>query len=211
MPMLLATDAAALRRAAALIVFGLLATGLALPLDSWLVAAFDPLRTAAGRQVMLVLTQLGYGAVDFAVAAAVVLAGWALGRSHLVQAGQRAAVALVAAGIAAQVVKHLACRARPMVPAAGTFFHGVPCLGGGAEFRSFPSGHATMGTALGLALGLRLPGSRIPAAAGVAIVLVSRVYLGAHYPSDVLAGATLGAVAGVLAAGHGGSPAAPSS
>ena len=209
MPAFLGGEGDARRRAAALAALGLLATALVLPADGWLVSALAPVRTEVGRRVMLVLTQLGDGAVDFGLAAAVIAAGWALGRSHLVQAGLRAAVALAAAGIAVQVVKHLACRARPMAAAAGTFFHGVPCLGGGPAVFSFPSGHATMATALALALGLRVPALRLPAAAGAAVVWVSRVYLGAHFPSDVLAGATIGAIAGVLAAAPGGRPAPP--
>jgi len=200
MPFQIGHDAGARRHAAALALFGCIATALALSADRGVASAFAAMQTEAGRQGMLLLTQLGNGAVDFALAGAVLVAGWALGRSRLVQAGLRAAVALSAAGIAVQVLKHLACRARPTAAAPGTFFHGVPCLGGEPAFFSFPSGHATMVTALALALGLRVPALRLPAAAGVAVVMVSRVYLGAHFPSDVLAGATLGAIAGILAA-----------
>jgi undecaprenyl-diphosphatase len=127
------------------------------------------------------------------------LAGWALARSHLVDVGLRGVVAVAAAGLASQVVKHLACRARPGFPTPGDFFHHVPCLGADWGFFSFPSGHAATATALAVALGLRLPALRVPGAAAAAVVLFSRVYLGAHFPSDVLGGATLGAVAGILA------------
>jgi membrane-associated phospholipid phosphatase len=161
---------------------GLIATVLVFPADGWLVSAFAPARTEAGRQAMLALTQLGHGGVDFGLAA------------------------VGAAGIAVQVIKHVACRARPDSPGAGAFFHHIPCLGAMWGLFSFPSGHAATAAALAVALGLRVPALRLPAAAGVIVVMVSRVYLGAHFPSDVLAGATLGAVAAVLAAAPGGPP-----
>jgi undecaprenyl-diphosphatase len=200
------------RRTAAVAALGLAATVLILPADGWLVSALAPMRTEAGRRVMLMLTQLGHGGMDLGLAAAVVLAGWALGRSHLVQAGLRAAVAVAAAGIAVQVIKHLACRARPNVAEAGTFFHDVPCLWGMWGLYSFPSGHAATAAALAAALGLGVPALRLPLAAVVVVVMVSRVYLEWHFPSDVLAGATLGAIAGILAAaaaGPEGPPSAP--
>jgi membrane-associated phospholipid phosphatase len=197
------------RRTALLAALGVTATILVLPADAWLVSALEPMRTEGGRRVMLVLTQLGYGGVDFGVAAVVILAGWVLGRSYLVRGGLRAAVAVAAAGIAVQVIKHLACRARPSVAGGGTFFHHVPCVWGLWDFYSFPSGHAATAAALAAALGVGAPALRLPLAAGVVVVMVSRVYLEWHFPSDVLAGATLGAIAGILAAAPGGPEGTP--
>jgi undecaprenyl-diphosphatase len=63
---------------------------------------------------------------------------------------------------------------------------------------SFPSGHAAAGFA-----GAAILGSHAPAFSPLfytlaAIVSLSRVYLGVHYPSDVLFGAFLGATLAVL-------------
>ena len=196
------------RHTAALALFGFIATALALSADRWVASAFAAMQTEAGRRLMLGLTELGNGWVDFGLAGAMVVTGWRMARWHWVQAGLRGAMAVAAAGLAVQAVKHVACRARPMAAAAGSFFHGVPCLAGEPAFFSFPSGHATTAAALAVALGLQAPALRLPAVAGVAVVMVSRVYLGAHFPSDVLAGATLGAIAGILTAGPAG-PAPP--
>jgi membrane-associated phospholipid phosphatase len=60
---------------------------------------------------------------------------------------------------------------------------------------SFPSAHAAMTVVAVSVLGRAAPGA-VPAlvVAGAAMI-VSRVYLAVHYPSDVLAGAVVGAAA----------------
>lgn len=70
-----------------------------------------------------------------------------------------------------------------------------------AVFHSFPSGHAasTFGYALFAALVRRRAG--VPAWLGAIAVSLSRVYLGHHYPSDVLGGAILGLAAGAMGYG----------
>ncbi len=113
----------------------------------------------------------------------------------LVRAGLAAdAVALALALLGAVVIYHVTkgLVARPRPP--------VEHLQKVSGF-SFPSGHATQAGAFWLALALCARRIRrqaaVPAAAAAAIVVTtvafSRVYLGVHYPSDVVAGAALGA------------------
>lgn len=65
---------------------------------------------------------------------------------------------------------------------------------------SFPSGHAAVGTAMATVLADR---ARVAPAAGLfdllgAYVALSRVYVGVHYPTDVVGGAGLGLLIGSL-------------
>ena len=57
---------------------------------------------------------------------------------------------------------------------------------------SFPSGHATVSFACATVLALAVPRLRWPLFALAVLVAWSRVYVGVHYPGDVLAGALLG-------------------
>jgi len=61
---------------------------------------------------------------------------------------------------------------------------------------SFPSGHSASATAFAVAVGDLLPTLRVPLRGAAMVVAFSRVYTGVHYPSDVLVGATVGALLG---------------
>lgn len=66
------------------------------------------------------------------------------------------------------------------------------------NFPSYPSGHAAATFAVALVLGLtfKKPWVWIAALGAAALTALSRVYLGFHYPSDVLGGSILGAGVG---------------
>ena len=74
---------------------------------------------------------------------------------------------------------------------------GLPPLGGAPSSLSFPSAHATSSFAVATAM-VRVD----PAMAATFVIAVAlslgRPYLGMHYPSDVLAGAALGIVLGLI-------------
>ena len=65
---------------------------------------------------------------------------------------------------------------------------------------SMPSGHAMMAFTGAVFLGAVVPRFRWPLLVLAAGIALSRVYLGVHYPSDVLVGAALGAGIGAVAA-----------
>jgi undecaprenyl-diphosphatase len=60
--------------------------------------------------------------------------------------------------------------------------------------RSFPSGHTAAAVAFASAAGRVVPAAGIPLHSLAVLVGYSRVHTGVHYPSDVLAGALIGAV-----------------
>lgn len=135
-----------------------------------------------------------YGIVVFGVA---LLLGWWLGRSQAdtarVAAVACAVVAVFVALGAAQVIGHVVARARPYDAMAG-----VRVLVSRTKDFSFPSDHATASGAV--AAGLWFVDSRLGrVAAGLALVMAAaRVYVGAHYPVDVVAGLLLGAAVAVV-------------
>jgi decaprenylphosphoryl-5-phosphoribose phosphatase len=102
----------------------------------------------------------------------------------------RRGVGIVAASYAVnQAVKFAVRRRRPELPDLPTLTPVVTKL-------SFPSAHATTSFAAARAYRGLAPAWALYAAAGA--FAVSRPYLGVHYPSDVVAGAALGAtVAGL--------------
>jgi undecaprenyl-diphosphatase len=97
------------------------------------------------------------------------------------------AIAILSANVLETPFKYLVHRARPLEMIAGTMPNSF----------SFPSGHAFFATALYVSLAVVFARNQsvmagmlvwLLAAALVALVLLSRLCLGVHFPSDVLGG-----------------------
>jgi undecaprenyl-diphosphatase len=63
---------------------------------------------------------------------------------------------------------------------------------------SFPSGHATFAWALAVVLAAKEPRARYFFYILAILISLSRVYLGVHYPADVVAGCIVGLTVGLL-------------
>jgi membrane-associated phospholipid phosphatase len=141
------------------------------------------------------MTWLGYGPVDVGIPLVVGLIGWWRSRSGFPRRGVLGGLAVAVAGILDQVVKNLTCRARPSAVWAGAFWVDFPCFPAPYDLAAFPSGHATTAFALATLLSLWYPRWTGGYLALAALVGWSRIVLGSHFPSDVLAGAVLGCAA----------------
>jgi membrane-associated phospholipid phosphatase len=105
--------------------------------------------------------------------------------------------AIAVPSLAVSLVKRLIGRARPFVGDAADPFHYLQMVWR-SDYASMPSGHATTAFAAAVAIGLLWPRLRAPMLAYALVIAVSRVVLDAHFVSDVVAGAIVGAVGALL-------------
>jgi len=160
-------------------------------LDSWIFLRFNlhgfhPLWLD---RVMWTATQVGNGAVG-------ILLGIFLYLINLRRLAVELLLGILSLWLSVELVKILVERTRPFLALTGT-----RVIGWRERGKSFPSGHTSqaffMTTLLAqyfqvnALLGVILYGIAV-------IVAVTRIYVGAHYPRDVIAGAILGSLWGIL-------------
>jgi undecaprenyl-diphosphatase len=150
----------------------------------------DPIGSRSFEEAMRDVTALG----GFTVVTLVTVVG---ALAFLIHGRRRHALVLVGtvllADISSSLAKAFYARPRPDLVAHGAYVYSA----------SFPSGHSTLSAATFLTLAVLIAALEpnratkamvfILAAALVIAIGVSRVYLGVHWPSDVLAGWCLGA------------------
>jgi undecaprenyl-diphosphatase len=162
---------------------------------SWDVRLFEVLNQVPPA-VASVLTPLSHLFLPAGITIVIVLtAGYVTARNHSVLPVAAAAVAAGLAWALVHVAKTIADRPRPYEVVAGAVLRQQPAHG-----TSFPSSHTAITVAVVIALLPFLPRALAAVAIAYAVLVGwSRVYLGVHYPLDILGGAGIGiAVGGVL-------------
>jgi undecaprenyl-diphosphatase len=173
------------------IAIGILTHGQIVRADASFASGLFAHRTAWADQAMMLISALGDGLER--TIGTVVITAYLLWRRKV-----RWALALAAVMAAAAV----------LVPTLKTIFHFArpSLLYSGADAFSFPSGHATSAAAFYIVLAwiaarpLSRPLKAAPwalAATMIGLTGLSRIYVGAHWFSDVLAGLALGSALGV--------------
>ena len=150
------------------------------------------LRVPALDVAMTMLSLAGSYALIWLVIAAALLA-----RKTTRQAGAAAVVSIALAEIAVAFLKPIFMRPRPfMVDSSVALIIDPP-----GDW-SFPSGHAAVACACAVTIAMLLGTTRwniwLPIAALAVLMTFSRLYLFVHWPTDVLAGAVLGAGVGTI-------------
>jgi undecaprenyl-diphosphatase len=106
-------------------------------------------------------------------------------------------VVVAATGLTTDIIKPIVGRFRPDYVTHGAFAFAPLSFGGYASY-SFPSGHATTMAAVAV-IATFVPGIvTIPIVVAAALVAVSRVIIGVHFPSDVVGGTLIGFGLGYL-------------
>jgi membrane-associated phospholipid phosphatase len=157
--------------------------------DRRILHLIETLRTPELDQIMYALTYLGSVRVVLTLAAVVAIVALLAGRYT---DAVLLFLALAASELFVQATKLLVARPRPPLEDARIVQTGF----------SFPSGHAALAAAFYgtaaylLARGARWSALKVFVGSAAALLVVgigiSRIYLGVHYPTDVLAGWTLG-------------------
>jgi len=140
--------------------------------------------------VMWGLSVVGRGGLSWIVITTVLVAF----RRLPVRALVSLALALLLASVAVdRVLKPLVGRHRPFVTAPD-----IPVIGDRPADASWPSGHAANAFAGAYVLSAVAPQARALWWALAFAIAYSRVYVGVHYPYDVIAGGAIGAVCAAI-------------
>jgi undecaprenyl-diphosphatase len=162
-------------------------------MDTLVLNWFAAHRSAPLDALAVLLTFAGRCGLVFVIAA--IVRGFTH-RKLAMAAWQVVAAVLLALLVSDGLLKPIVHRARPFDVDTK-----LETVGSRPSSGSFPSGHAACSVAAALVLASTWRRARAAIWAAAILVVVSRVYIGVHYPTDVLGGALVGWVAGWFALG----------
>jgi undecaprenyl-diphosphatase len=142
--------------------------------------------------VMVAVTTLGEGIVQIGLGLFFIVAGLVGQKVNWRRAGYAGLIACAFSGATVQIVKALWDRPRPLL-----VLHDVRIVEYPLFVNSFPSGHATTAFAVLVALSVYLPRLRYVLIPLAFVCALSRVYIGVHFPLDVVYGGAAGALIGI--------------
>ncbi|MEM6822890.1 MAG: phosphatase PAP2 family protein [Verrucomicrobiota bacterium] len=169
---------------------------LLLPFDHRLVALSSPVdRSGWANEIARGFSYWG-DFLTFCVPAALVLFILGLFRNQIFiqRAGVACLLGACLAGLCADILQISIARPRPRN--ADVAYTLGPSMD--SERHAFPSGHSATAFGSATALAVCYPPAAIPLLTGAGGVAWSRLYLGAHYPSDLVGGSALGLLFGFL-------------
>lgn len=141
------------------------------------------------RILMILMTRLGDGWLWYSLGLILVLYGGE-NRFRAIGAGATAAVAGI---FLFRALKRTSRRKRPCEVEPHCWAAILP-----PDKYSFPSGHSITAFAIALSVGLFYPDLQMPLLAVAVLIASSRIILGMHFLSDVLAGSAIGVGLGVV-------------
>jgi undecaprenyl-diphosphatase len=144
-------------------------------------------RSAGLVKLFQVASRLGDGVLWYSLIAVLALFFGREGRLVALQC----AVAGVSGLAIYRMLKNVLVRERPYMTHAA-----IVCAGKPLDRFSFPSGHTLHAVSFTLIVCSTLPLMAVMLVPAAVLIALSRVVLGLHYPSDVLAGGLLGAIIG---------------
>jgi membrane-associated phospholipid phosphatase len=160
-------------------------------------SVFDAINDLAGRSAVFddVNKFLAKDMIYVVVALGVALLAWLLLRNvrNAFEVAVIMAAAVLLSLVIGRIVAHFWFEARPWVDHAGT----VKLISHSAD-ASFPSDHCLVAGAIGVVALLAWRWLGIVVLVLALLIAWSRVFVGVHYPGDVLAGLAIGAVCGLV-------------
>lgn len=156
---------------------------------SVITAIYENVHSAFLTMFFRIVTLLGEGCI-FWIAVAVILLFFKKTRRSGICIGASLLIGVI---VGNGIIKNVVARPRPYDAIAG-----IESVVSHLSDYSFPSGHSLCCFEAATALAMNRTKWAIPAYVGAVLVAVSRLFLFVHYPTDVICGALLGVLFGVL-------------